>query len=228
MVKLFADGADLAQMIELSTNQRIAGFTTNPSLCRKAGVVDYAGFGACLAVAIPDKPISFEVIADEFDDMERQARIISAWGKNIYVKIPVTNTRGESTEPLIERLSKAGIKLNVTAIFTSKQAASVGRVLRHAPAILSIFAGRIADAGIDPAPICRNAKYLVTMNVEILWASTRELINIKQAEECGCDIVTVPHDLLAKLHLIGKDLTDYSLETVRMFHDDAKASGFVL
>ena len=160
--------------------------------------------------------------------MERQARIIAAWGANVYVKIPITNTRGESSIPLIERLSVAGVKVNVTAIFTATQAIDAGRVLTGAPAIISIFAGRIADAGRDPTGLCRSLKYQRGINVELLWASTRELINIKQAEECGCDIITVPNDLLKKLPLIGKDLTEYSLETVRMFHEDAKASGFSL
>lgn len=228
MIKIFADGADLDQIAALSNNALIAGFTTNPSLIRAAGVTAYLAFAKEVIKWIPCKPVSFEVIADEFDEMERQARLLSALNVTVYVKIPVTNTRGESSDKLIERLSKSGVKVNVTAVFHVKQVVDVALVLRGAPAIISIFAGRIADTGRDPAPLCVAAKRLCTMNVEVLWASTRELLNIKQAEDCGCNIITLPNDLLAKLPLIGKDLTQYSLETVRQFHDDAKASGFTL
>ncbi len=228
MVKLYADGAHLEQMISLNSDARISGFTTNPSLMKSSGVTDYEMFARDVLWKIRAKPVSFEVFADEFGEMERQARIIAGWSDNVYVKIPITNTRGESSIPLIERLSKEGVKVNVTAVFTAAQAIDAGRVLTGAPAIISIFAGRIADAGRDPTGLCRPLKYQRGINVELLWASTRELINIQQAQDCGCDIITVPNELLAKLHLIGKDLTEYSLETVKMFYDDAKASGFSL
>lgn len=225
-IKIYADGADLAQMFEQAQDPGISGFTTNPSLMKKSGVTDYEGF-AKEALSVITKPISFEVFADDFNEMERQARLISSWGENVYVKIPITNTRGESSIPLIERLSKDGVKVNVTAVFTVAQVIDVAKVL-IGPAILSIFCGRIADTGRNPSTFCHLAATFCGTNVEVLWASTRELLNIKQAEECGCDIITVPNDLLKKMNLIGKDLTEYSLETVKMFRDDAKASGFSL
>lgn len=225
MVKIYSDGADLEQMRAIY--DRVDGYTTNPTLMRKAGVTDYEHF-AKAALEIIDKPISFEVFSDDFDDMERQARIISGWGKNVYVKIPITNTKGHSSEYLIKELSKSGVKVNVTAVFTREQIRGICTVLNAAPAIVSIFAGRMADTGVDPMTLCRQAKSLLLMNVEVLWASTRELLNIKQAEEAGCDIITVSPDLLKKLDLFGKDLTQYSLETVQMFYNDAKAAGYQL
>ncbi len=224
MVKIYADGANLDEMKSLAP--KVDGFTTNPSLMRKAGVTDYLAF--CRAAAALGKPISFEVFADEFAEMKRQARLLAALGSNVYVKIPITNTRGESSAGLITQLSAQGIKVNVTAVFTMNQVQTVEGALTSTPAIISIFSGRIADTGIDPKVACRFARKICRPETEVLWASTRELINIKQAEACGCDIITVPNDILRKMPLFAKDLAEYSLETVRMFHDDAKASGFTL
>ena len=230
-VKLFADGADIAEMVQMHGNPLIKGFTTNPTLMRKAGVTDYAAFARESVAAIPDRPISFEVFSDEFDEMERQAKIISSWGDQVYVKIPVTNTQGESAVPLVSRLSRSGVRLNVTAVMTLGQVRDVCEALTGGPpAVVSVFAGRIADTGRDPIPVMATARELTRMtpNVELLWASPRELLNVFQADAVGCDIITVPNDILRKLDLIGKDLDERSLETVRMFRADAVTAGFSL
>ncbi|HEY2404702.1 MAG TPA: transaldolase [Polyangiaceae bacterium] len=231
-LKIFADGASLPAMLGLAENPRIAGFTTNPTLMRKAGVTDYRAFALEVLASIRDKPISFEVFADEFGEMQRQACEIATWGNSVYVKIPITNTRRESTTPLIRELTAAGVKLNVTALCTLEQVSDTANALKGgAPSVISVFAGRIADTGVDPVPLMRDALAAcraVDMNIELLWASPRELLNIVQAAEVGCDIITVTNDLLAKLPTIGKDLADFSLETVQMFHRDAAAAGFKL
>ena len=228
-IKIFADGADIKGMREFAANPLIRGFTTNPTLMRSAGVTDYKAFALEALKFIPDLPISFEVFADDFATMEQQAYEIASWGKNVYVKIPVTNTRGQSSTPLIATLSAAGIKLNVTAIMTPRQVADVGAALaRDVPAVVSVFAGRVADSGRDPVPIMREslARLRDRPKAELLWASPRELLNIFQADAVGCHIITVANSLLKKLDLIGKDLDAYSLETVDMFHKDAIAAGF--
>jgi transaldolase len=228
-VKIFADGADIATMKEMYGNPLIAGFTTNPTLIRRVGVSNYRAFAQEVLTAIPNRPISFEVIADEFDEMEIQARKIASWGSNINVKIPITNTRGESTTPLIARLSRLGIEVNVTAITLIEQ---VQDVLKHidpkTPAKISVFAGRIADTGLDPVPLMEEVVKILRgrQNVELIWASPRELLNIFQANAIGCHIITATNDILKKLPLVGKDLKAYSLETVQMFHADALAAGF--
>jgi transaldolase len=230
-VKIFADGADRAKMLELARDPLIRGFTTNPSLMRKAGVSDYEAFARDILAAIPDRPISLEVFADEFDEMERQARKIACWGQNVYVKIPVTNTRRESSCELVRRLTQSGVKVNVTAILTLRQVREVVAVLDGgAPACISVFAGRIADTGRDPVPVMAAAAELVRSapNVELIWASVRELYNIVQADLAGCHIITVTPEVLAKLPLWGKDLEEYSLETVRTFYEDARRSGYRL
>jgi transaldolase len=230
-VKVFADGADKAAMMQLYANPLIQGFTTNPTLMHKAGIRDYAAFARNILAAIPDRPISFEVFADDFREMERQAKIIASWGENVYVKIPVTNTRREPAYELVCRLSHAGIKLNVTAILTLTQVRDVVNVLRDgAPACVSIFAGRIADTGRDPLPVMSAAVEMVSTlpNVELIWASPRELLNVVQADQIGCHIITVTSDILKKLDLVGRDLSDYSLDTVQMFYNDAQKSGFSL
>jgi transaldolase len=209
----------------------VKGFTTNPTLMRKAGITDYAGFAREALAAIPDLPICFEVFADEFPAMERQARLIGSWGANVFVKIPITNTRGESSLPLIQRLADAGVQLNVTAILTLDQVAGVAKVLcRDLPAIVSVFAGRIADTGRDPqATIRRSVALLAGLpKASLLWASTRELLNIFEAQACGCHIITVTTDILKKLSMEGMALDELSLDTVRMFHRDACAAGFTL
>lgn len=228
-VKLFADGADLAGIREMYTNPMIKGFTTNPTLMRKAGIQDYKAFAHQVLEAIPDRPISFEVFADEFDEMERQALEIASWGKNVSVKIPVTNTRKESAGPLIERLSKAGVALNVTALTTLEQVRDVtARLAPDVPAIISVFAGRIADTGRDPVPLMAEAVKIMRdkPKSELIWASPRELLNIFQADSVGCHIITATNDILKKLSLVGKDLDQYSLETVQMFYKDAQAAGY--
>ena len=228
-VKLFADGADIDGMREMYANHRIKGFTTNPTLIRKAGITDYEGFAKNVLAAIPDRPVSFEVFADEFPEMERQARKIAAWGKNVNVKIPVTNTKGESAAPLIERLSKGGIVLNITAILTKDQVRTVGKALApETAAIVSVFAGRIADTGVDPVPFMEDCVDLLSdrPKAELLWASPRELLNVFQADAVGCHIITATNDVLKKLSLVGKDLDLYSRETVEMFRKDAVAAGF--
>lgn len=230
-VKIFADGAELPGMLALYRQPHIRGFTTNPTLMNKAGIRDYRGFAREVLAAIPDRPISFEVFSDDFADMERQAREIATWGENVYVKIPVTNTKRESAGPLIARLSHAGIKLNVTAILTLAQVRDVVAALTGgAPCCVSVFAGRIADTGRDPVPLMAAAVELVRTapGAELIWASPRELLNIFQADAIGCDIITVTHDVLKKLELVGHSLEEFSLDTVKMFHADAQKAGFSL
>lgn len=230
-IKVFADGADLGGILEMYRNPMISGFTTNPTLMRKAGVADYETFAREVLAAVPDRPVSFEVFADEFDEMERQAHHIASWGANVNVKIPVTNTRGESAAPLIGRLSRAGVVLNVTAVMTLEQVAEITNALaEETPAIISVFAGRIADTGVDPVPHMVKALDIARARpkAELLWASPRELLNIFQADEIGCHIITVTNDVLAKLKLVGKDLLEYSRETVEMFRKDAVAAGFAI
>jgi transaldolase len=230
-IKLFADGAEKKSMLELYANPLIKGFTTNPTLMRKANISDYEGFAREMLFLIPDRPISFEVFADDFDEMERQAHLINSWGPNVYVKIPVTNTRRESACPLIDKLSHAGIKLNVTAILTLRQVEEVVSALEGgAASYVSVFAGRIADTGVDPMPIMAQAVDMLRPHpqMELIWASPREVLNVFQADCVGCHIITATPDILKKLSLTGKDLDDYSLETVRMFADDAMQSAFTL
>jgi len=231
-VKIFADGADRAGMVNLYENPLIGGMTTNPTLMRKAGISDYEAFARDILHVVTNKPISFEVFSDEPAEMRRQAMRIASWAPNVYVKIPVTNTRGESMTPLVKSLAGEGIKLNVTAILTLEQVRSVGQALSESvPAVVSVFAGRIADTGRDPEPLMRASKALLETRplAELLWASVREILNIFQADLCGCDIVTVPHDILTKaLKMAGSDLASVSLDTVRMFASDAAAAGFTL
>lgn len=228
-VKLFADGADLAGIKEMYATPMIKGFTTNPTLMRKAGIKDYKAFAIQVLEIVPDRPVSFEVFADEFNEMEQQALEIASWGTNVNVKIPVMNTRGEFSGPLIEKLSKAGVSLNVTAVMTPEQ---VCRITNHlasdTPAIISVFAGRIADTGCDPVPIMAKAVEIMKTKpkAELIWASPRELLNIFQAISVGCHIITATNDILKKLSLVGKDLEQYSLETVEMFYRDASASSY--
>jgi transaldolase len=230
-IKVFADGADIAGIRKLADDPMIAGITTNPTLMRKVGIDDYEQFATELLEVVPDRPISFEVFSDDFDEMQRQALKIAAWGENVYVKVPITNTEGASSLELVRRLSHEGVKLNVTALMTGRQVEGSAAALDGgAPAYVSVFAGRIADAGVDPEPIMVAA--LETLRplsgVELIWASPREVLNIVQADRIGCHIITVTHDLLAKLHLLGRDLDEFSLDTVRMFHRDASAAGFTL
>jgi len=231
-VKIFADGADLEGMISLYKNATIRGLTTNPTLMRKAGIKDYESFAKAVLQVVKDKPISFEVFSDEFNEMRRQALKISNWQQNVFVKIPITNSRGESSVPLIKELAREGAQLNVTAILTLGQVRAVADVLLpNVPAVVSVFAGRIADTGRDPIPVMRASQALLDElpKAELLWASVREVLNIVQADECGSDIVTVPHDILAKaIKFVGADLTGLSLDTVRMFANDAEAAGFNL
>jgi transaldolase len=230
-VKIFADGADLKSIVALSKDPMVSGFTTNPSLMRKDGVSDYEQFARNLLEAVPNHPISFEVFADDFKEMEAQARTIASWGSNVYVKIPVTNTKKQSAAPLISKLSAEGIALNVTAILTLDQVKEVANALHvNTPAVVSVFAGRIADTGVDPMPLmAESAKILKSKpKAELLWASSRELLNIFQADATGSQIITVTYDMLKKLSLIGKDLEAYSLETVEMFYRDATAAGFTI
>ncbi|MGH9668165.1 MAG: transaldolase [Bryobacteraceae bacterium] len=230
-VKLFADGADKSDLLELYRDSRIRGFTTNPTLMWKAGITEYEAFARDMLAAIDDRPISFEVFADEFEEMERQARKIASWGNNVYVKIPITNTRAEPACDLICRLSHSGVKVNVTAILALDQVAAAAAALAGGEAgCLSVFAGRIADTGRDPVPVMAAALELIRpyRNLELIWASPRELLNIFQADVIGCHIITATPDLLKKLSLVGKDLHEYSLETVQMFYQDAAKSGFVL
>lgn len=228
-VKLFADGADIAGIMEMAANPLIKGFTTNPTLMRKAGIVDYKAFALQVLRAVPDRPVSFEVFADDFGAMEAQALEIASWGGNVNVKIPVTNTKGEFCGPLVGRLSKAGVQLNVTAVMTVEQ---VRRISEHlaveTPAIVSVFAGRIADTGRDPVPLMSEAVRVLKARpkAELIWASPRELLNIMQADAVGCHIITATNDILKKLSLVGKNLDAYSLETVEMFYKDATAAGF--
>lgn len=230
-VKLFADGADRAGILRMYANPLIRGFTTNPTLMRQAGVTDYETFARDILSAVPDRPLSLEVFADEFAEMERQALKISRWGENVYTKIPVTNTRRESSLDLVCRLARQGVKLNVTALMTLRQVREVAAALAGGPpAYVSMFAGRIADTGRDPVPIMAEAVDLLRPypNIELIWASPRELLNIFQADSVGCHIITATHDLLHKLALVGRDLDDYSLDTVKMFHHDAGQAGFEL
>lgn len=230
-VKIFADGADRQAMLELARHPWIRGFTTNPSLMRKAGVTDYEAFARQILAAIPDRPISLEVFADEFPEMERQAHRIAGWGRNVYVKIPISNTRGESSCELVRRLSHSGVQVNVTALLTLEQVREAAQALAGgAPSYISVFAGRIADTGRDPAPMMAAAVELIRPHpqIELIWASARELLNIFQADAVGCHIITVTHDILKKLPLVGKDLSEYSLDTVRMFYEDARRSGYRL
>jgi transaldolase len=224
--KIFADGAELDGMLAMYREPHIKGFTTNPTLMRKAGITDYRAFAKQVVAAIPDRPISFEVFSDEFADMERQAREIATWGPHVYVKIPVTNTRREPAYELVHRLSHAGVKLNVTALMSLDQVRHVVEALKGgAPSNVSVFAGRIADTGRDPVPHMRAALEILRAepNAELIWASPRELLNVFQAHEMGCHIITVTNDILKKLSLVGKDLDEYSLETVQMFYNDAAA-----
>jgi transaldolase len=228
-IKIFADGADLKGILEMHKNPLISGFTTNPTLMRKAGVSDYEFFARNLLETITDRPISFEVFADDFPTMISQARAIASWGRNVNVKVPVTNTKGEFTGPVLRALAVDGIELNVTAIMTADQVRAVSAALEPTvPAIVSVFAGRIADTGIDPVPHMRECKRILASHpkAELLWASPRELLNIFQADEIGCHIITCTNDMLAKLSLVGKDLVEYSRETVQMFYRDATASAF--
>jgi transaldolase len=228
-VKLFQDGADLDAMIAARRRGLVSGYTTNPTLMRKAGISDYKQFAQKVIAAIPDMPISFEVFSDDFATMEREAREIATWGGDTYIKIPITNTAGESTAGLISLLSKEGFSLNVTAILTLDQVDTVAAAVSPSSrTIVSVFAGRIADTGIDPVPVMVEAVRRLSSlpEAELLWASPREVLNIAQAEACGCHIITATPDVLAKLSLFGKDLHQYSLDTVKMFHDDALAAGF--
>jgi transaldolase len=230
-VKIFADGADLPGMVEMYGKPYIRGFTTNPTLMRKAGISDYAAFAREVLHAIPDRPISFEVFSDEFAEMERQAHEIASWGENVYVKIPVTNTRRESACDLIRRLSHTGVKINVTALLSLGQVRDVAvAVACGAPACVSVFAGRVADTGCDPVPLMVAAVEMLRIapNAELIWASPRELLNVFQADAIGCHIITVTNDILKKLSLVGRPLEEYSLDTVKMFHTDATQAGFAL
>ena len=230
-VKIFADGADMAGMLEMYRQPFIKGFTTNPTLMRKAGITDYASFARDVLRDIPDRPISFEVFSDEFPEMERQARLIASWGGNVYVKIPVTNTRQEPSYDLVSRLAKSGVKLNVTALLSLGQVRDVVQAVRGgAPCCISVFAGRVADTGRDPVPLMAAAVEILRLapNAELIWASPRELLNIFQADQIGCHIITVTNDILKKLSNVGRDLGDYSLDTVKMFHADAQHAGFRL
>jgi transaldolase len=230
-IKVFADGADLNGMLTLSKDPLIAGFTTNPTLMRRSGVVDYATFAKEVLAQVTEHPISFEVVADDFDEMRRQARLIASWGNNVYVKIPVTNTQGDSSADLIRELSHEGLKLNVTALLSLRQVLTVARALENSPAaVISVFAGRIADTGRDPVPVMSAALEVLAdlPRLELLWASPREILNVVQADSIGCHIVTVTHDLLNKIHGLGRDLEDVSRDTVQMFHDDAQQSGLTL
>ena len=228
-IRLFQDGAELGAMIRAHKEGLVSGFTTNPTLMRKAGISDYAVFARDVITAIPDMPLSFEVFSDDFETMEKEARVIASWGGNTYIKIPISNTKGESSAPLIRKLSDEGFSLNVTALLTLEQVRVVARSANpNARTIVSVFAGRIADTGVDPEPIMRASVETLAQlpNAELLWASPRELLNLFQAEACGCHIITATPDLIAKLKLVDKDLEQYSLETVKMFHDDARASRF--
>ncbi|HXA19048.1 MAG TPA: transaldolase [Thermoanaerobaculia bacterium] len=230
-VKIFADGAEKAGMLEMYAKPFIKGFTTNPTLMHKAGLTDYRAFAHEILEAIPDRPISFEVFSDEFGDMERQAREIATWGDNVYVKIPVTNTRREPAYDLVRRLSNEGIRLNITAIMTVEQVRRIVDAVREgAPSCISVFAGRIADTGRDPVPLMAECVDILKAApaAELIWASPRELLNIMQADAIGCHIITVTNDILKKLTLVGKDLSDYSLDTVKMFFDDGRKAGFTL
>jgi len=230
-IKIFADGADKNGMLEMYAKPFIKGFTTNPTLMRKAGIKDYRSFALDILKAIPDRPISFEVFSDEFSEMERQANEIAGWGNNVYVKIPITNTRCEPSYDLIRRLTRAGVKVNVTAMMPLCQVRNLAQYLAgEVPAYVSVFAGRIADTGRDPVPLMAAAVELLKdlPYTELIWASPRELLNIFQADEIGCHIITVTNDILKKLSLVNKDLSNYSLDTVKLFFSDAQKAGFCL
>jgi transaldolase len=227
--KLFADGADIEKMLELSKTPYIAGLTTNPSLMRRSGVKDYKDFAKRVLSQIQDKPISFEVFSDDIEEMIQQAREIATWGKNVNVKIPITNSKGETTNRAVQILSQEGIHLNVTAILTIEQVENVIKILdSKSNVFISVFAGRIADTGKDPIPLMKESLRIMKnhSNVKLIWASPRELLNIIQANEIGCHIITATSDILSKLNLLGKDLSEYSIETVNMFRNDAIASGY--
>lgn len=230
-VQIFADGAEKAAMLEMYRKPFVKGFTTNPTLMRKVGISDYEAFAKDIISVIPDRSISFEVFADDVTEMERQARRIAPWGKHVSVKIPITNTKGESTVPLVRKLSRDGIALNVTAMFTLKQVKDVVDAVKGgAPCFVSVFAGRIADTGRDPVPLMAEAVQILKAapNTALIWASPRELLNVFQADDIGCQVITVTNDILKKLSLCGKDMDEYSLETVKMFYDDGKAAGYTL
>lgn len=230
-VKLFADGADLDGILAIAADPRVAGFTTNPTLMRKAGLRNYQEFAKRLLEQVTSKPVSFEVFADDVPEIRRQAQLIASWGTNVYVKIPVSTTSGESLAPLVRELSENGVKVNVTALLTTAQVEVITEAVRHgADSYISVFAGRIADAGIDPVPLMRRAVEIMSSapRSELIWASPREVLNVVQAEEVGCHIITVTHDLFAKLDVLGKDLDQFSLETVQMFRRDAITAGFTL
>ena len=228
-VKLFADGADLAGMLEMYSKPYIQGLTTNPTLMKKAGIINYEKFARDVLLRISDKPISFEVFSDDLNEMVIQARKISSWGSNVYVKIPITNTQGISTLPIIETLTQENIKINVTAIMTVDQVKEISIALNSTvPSYVSVFAGRISDTGVNPIPTMIEILQVLASNknAEVIWASPRELLNVFQANEIGCHIITATNDILLKLKLLGKDLTEYSLETVEMFHNDAVSAGY--
>jgi transaldolase len=229
--QIFADGADLDGILALADDPKIAGFTTNPTLMWKAGLTDYADFAQRLLERITEHPISFEVFADDAEEMRRQARLIASWGKNVYVKIPITTTAGESMAPLVRELAEDGVQVNVTAMFTTAQVELITAAVKDgAPSYLSVFAGRIADAGVDPLPIMARSVEIMreAPQAELIWASPREVLNVVQADQVGCHIITVTHDLLKKLESLGKNLDQFSLETVQMFRRDAIAAGFTL
>ncbi|MEE8574825.1 MAG: transaldolase [Thermodesulfobacteriota bacterium] len=230
-VKIFADGADKDGMLEMHSEPYIKGFTTNPTLMRMAGVEDYSAFAKDIVQAIPDRPISLEVFSDDFSEMKRQAEEISSWGENVNVKIPITNTKGEPSYDLVEELSKEGVWVNVTALFTLDQVQNVvDRISPDTPCYISVFAGRVADTGMDPVPLMAEAVNILKAKpkAELIWASPRELLNIFQADEVGCHIITVTNGILKKLKLVGYDLSNYSLDTVKMFHGDAEKAGYEL
>lgn len=230
-IQIFADGADVAGMLEMYSKPWIQGFTTNPTLMRKAGISDYEAFARQVVQAIPDKPLSFEVFSDDFDEMEEQAKKISSWGQNVYVKIPVTNTKGEFSGPLVARLATAGVRQNITALMTLAQVRDVAAALKDGPSsYVSVFAGRVADTGRDPVPMMAAAVEMLRPypQLELIWASPRELLNICQAASIGCHIITVTNDILKKLNGLDKDLTEYSLDTVKMFYRDAQSAGYKL
>jgi transaldolase len=230
-VKIFADGADKAGMLEMYSKPFIKGLTTNPTLMKKAGISNYAAFCKEILQEIKNKPLSFEVFSDDFSDMDRQAQEISSWGENVYVKIPITNTKRETCYALVKKLAQSGVKLNVTALMTLDQVRAVSQVLNSAiPSYVSVFAGRIADTGVDPVPLMTEAVNILrpNSNAELIWASPRELLNIFQANQVGCHVITVTNDVLKKLSLVGYDLEEYSLDTVKMFHQDAIQAGYSL
>jgi transaldolase len=227
--KIFADGADKRGILDLYKNPLIQGFTTNPTLMRQVGITDYEAFAREILAEVPDRPFSLEVFSDDFDEMGRQARKLTALGPNVYVKIPVTNTRGESAAPLVRQLTQESIKLNVTALMTVDQVRIMAAALEGSPsAYISVFAGRVADAGVDPLPIMQESLAVMKAQpqLELIWASPREIFNLVQADRIGCHIITITHDLLKKLPNLGKDLTEFSLDTVKMFHRDALVAGY--